>query len=155
PALNEATTIPDLATSLGCLQGEIEVIVCDGASSDKTVEIARRLGLNVIEAPRGRGRQMNAGAKLAQGDTLLFLHADTRLPENALALIADALADEKVCGGNFSLTFAGGTWGARLLTRIYPFLRLGGLCYGDSAIFVRRDVFESLRGYRDYQIFED
>lgn len=155
PALNEATTMLDLAASLGQLSGELEVIVCDGGSSDATVEMARQCGLQVIAAPRGRGRQMNAGAKLATGETLLFLHADTRLPENALALIADALADEKVCGGNFSLIFAGGTREARLLTGVYPFLRSGGMCYGDSAIFVRRDVFERLRGYRDYPIFED
>ena len=147
--------MPDLAASLGRLRGELEVIVCDGGSSDATVEIARQCGLRVIAAPRGRGRQMNAGAKLAKGDTLLFLHADTRLPENALALIANALAGEKVCGGNFSLIFAGGTQEARLLTGIYPFLRLGGMCYGDSAIFVRRCVFERLSGYRDYPIFED
>jgi rSAM/selenodomain-associated transferase 2 len=155
PALNEATTMPDLATSLSGLGREIEVIICDGGSSDQTVEIARQRGLNVVEAPRGRGRQMNEGAKLAKGETLLFLHADTRLPENALASIADALADKKVCGGNFSLVFNGATREARFLTRLYPFLRLGGMCYGDSAIFVRRDVFERLGGYQDYQIFED
>jgi glycosyltransferase involved in cell wall biosynthesis len=106
-------------------------------------------------APRGRGRQMNAGARLAEGETLLFLHADTRLPENALELIAGALADEMVCGGNFSLTFGGETREARLLTRIYPLLRLGGMLYGDSAIFARRGVFERLGGYREYPIFED
>jgi hypothetical protein len=98
---------------------------------------------------------MNAGARLAEGEALLFLHADTRLPENALALVADALADEKVCGGNFSLIFGGDTREARLLTRIYPFLRLAGMLYGDSAIFARRDVFERLGGYREYPIFED
>lgn len=155
PTLNEATTIRQLAASLGRLRGEFEIIVCDGGSADATVEIARQCELRVIEAPLGRGRQMNAGAKLANGDTLLFLHADTRLPENALALIADALTDEKVCGGNFSLIFVGSRREARLLTGVYPFLRLGGMCYGDSAIFVRRCVFERLRGYRDYPIFED
>src|SRR5262245_13378477 len=155
PTLNEAAIILDLAASLGRLRGDFEVIICDGGSSDATVEMARNAGLRVIAAERGRGRQMNAGARLAKGETLLFLHADTRLPEDALALVAGALADEKVCGGNFSLNFAGGAREARLLTGIYPFLRLGGMLYGDSAIFVRRDVFESLGGYRDYSIFED
>jgi rSAM/selenodomain-associated transferase 2 len=155
PTLNEEKTIPDLAESLGRLRGEFEVIVCDGGSADTTVELARRCGLRVIMAPRGRGRQMNAGARLAEGETLLFLHADTRLPENALELIAGALADEMVCGGNFSLTFGGETREARLLTRIYPLLRLGGMLYGDSAIFARRGVFERLGGYREYPIFED
>jgi rSAM/selenodomain-associated transferase 2 len=155
PALNEETTIPNLAASLGCLRGEFEVIICDGGSADATVELARQFGLRVIAAPRGRGPQMNAGAKLAKGEALLFLHADTRLPENALALIADALADDKVCGGNFSLVFGGDTREARMLTRVYPLLRMGGMLYGDSAIFARRDVFDRLGGYREYPIFED
>jgi rSAM/selenodomain-associated transferase 2 len=155
PTLNEETTMLDLADSLGRLRGAFEVIVCDGGSADATVELARRCGLRVIEAPRGRGPQMNAGARLAKGETLLFLHADTRLPENALELIAGALADEMVCGGNFSLIFSGETREARMLTRIYPLLRLGGMLYGDSAIFARRGVFERLGGYREYPIFED
>jgi rSAM/selenodomain-associated transferase 2 len=155
PTLNEATTMRDLAASLGRLRGEFEVIVCDGGSADATVEMARQCGLRVIEAPRGRGPQMNAGARSAKGDTLLFLHADTRLPEDALALVAGALANERVCGGNFSLIFGGDSREARMLTRIYPLLRLGGMLYGDSAIFVRRSVFDRLGGYREYPIFED
>ncbi|HKE04614.1 MAG TPA: glycosyltransferase, partial [Blastocatellia bacterium] len=114
PTLNEAAMMLDLAAALGHLQGEFEVIICDGGSSDATVEIARQCGLRVTAAPRGRGRQMNAGARLAKGETLLFLHADTRLPENAMALVDGALADEEVCGGNFSLIFRGGTREARL-----------------------------------------
>src|SRR5262245_64275196 len=98
---------------------------------------------------------MNAGAKLAKGETLLFLHADTRLPEDALALVADALNDDRVCGGNFSLIFGGDTREARLLTRIYPFLRLGGMLYGDSAIFVGRRVFDRFDGYCEYSVFVD
>jgi rSAM/selenodomain-associated transferase 2 len=155
PTLNEATTMRDLAAALGRVRGEFEVIVCDGGSADATVETARQCGLRVIEAPRGRGSQMNAGARSAEGETLLFLHADTRLPEDALTLVADALTDDRVCGGNFSLIFGGDTREARLLTRIYPFLRLGGMLYGDSAIFVRRRVFDRLDGYREYPIFED
>jgi rSAM/selenodomain-associated transferase 2 len=155
PTLNEATTMRDLAASLDRLRGEFEVIVCDGGSADATVGMALQCGLRVIEAPRGRGSQMNAGAKLAKGETLLFLHSDTRLPEDALERVGDALDDEMVCGGNFSLIFGGDTREAWLLTRISPLLRLGGMLYGDSAIFVRRGVFESLGGYREYPIFED
>jgi len=98
---------------------------------------------------------MNAGARAATGEALLFLHADTRLPDGALQLIEKALLDPKVCGGNFSLVFDGGSREAHLLTKIYPLLRMGGMCYGDSAIFVRRRVFDALGGYRDYPIFED
>jgi len=155
PTLNEEATIRELAESLGRLRSDFEVVVADGGSEDATVSLLRQLGMRVIETSRGRGRQMNAGAKLASGDVLLFLHADTRLPEGALAMIEDLLRDERVCGGNFSLVFDGETREARLLTWLYPLLRLGGMCYGDSAIFVRRNVFEQLGGYRDYPIFED
>lgn len=155
PTFNEATTIRELAASLAGLSGVSEIIVVDGGSQDDTVRLARECGLRVIEAPRGRGPQMNAAAKLARGDVLLFLHADTRLPDGAPAMIESALGDANACGGNFNLVFDGNTRDARLLTKLYPLLRLGGMCYGDSAIFVRRDVFERLGGYRDYPIFED
>jgi rSAM/selenodomain-associated transferase 2 len=155
PTFNEAATIRELASSLSRLRGVSEVIIADGGSRDGTVSLARECGLHGIEAPRGRGPQMNAAAKLATGDVLLFLHADTRLPEDAVAMINELLLDQRICGGNFSLVFDGGTREARLLTKLYPLLRLGGMCYGDSAIFVRREVFERLGGYRDYPIFED
>jgi len=155
PTFNEAMTIRDLAASLEGLRGRFEVVVADGGSSDETVAIANQYGFRAIESNRGRGPQMNAGARAATGDVLLFLHADTRLPADALERMNALLGDPAVCGGNFSLIFDGRTWESRALTAIYPFLRLGGMCYGDSAIFVRRDVFERLGGYRDYRIFED
>lgn len=155
PTLNEATTINKVVVSLRELAGEFEIIVADGGSTDDTIRLARNCGVRTIETERGRGRQMNAGAQTASGDVLLFLHADTRLPDGALAMIESLLQNERVCGGNFSLVFDGGTREARLLTRIYPLLRLGGMCYGDSALFVRRSVFDRLGGYRNYPIFED
>jgi len=155
PTLNEAKTIGDLAQSLHELAGGAEIILADGGSQDETVKLARNAGWRVIETSRGRGQQMNAAAKLAIGDALLFLHADTQLPEGALAMIEETLLDEHVCGGNFSLVFDGGTREARLLTAIYPLLQLGGMCYGDSAIFIRRKVFDQLGGYGDYPVFED
>ncbi len=145
----------EAALSLARLRGEFEVIISDGGSQDETVEIARECGLRVVNARCGRGQQMNAGARLAKGDVLLFLHADTRLPEDALLMIEKTLEDLQVCGGNFGLIFDGGTREARVLTKIYPFLRLGGMCYGDSAIFVRHTIFKSYGGYRNYPIFED
>jgi rSAM/selenodomain-associated transferase 2 len=155
PTFNETTTIRAAADSLAGLRGEFEVIVTDGGSTDGTVEAAREYGLRVVNAPRGRGVQMNAGARLASGEVLLFLHADTRLPDDALPLIEEALKNAQICGGHFSLIFAGETQAARMLTKIYPALRIGGMCYGDSAIFIRRSIFEKLGGYRDYPIFED
>lgn len=155
PTLNEARAIGAAARALASLAGDYEVIVADGGSEDATTAIAREHGWRVITAPRGRGSQMNAGARVARGDVLLFLHADTRLPAAALESIARVMEQPEVCGGNFSLLFDGETRGARILTRVYPLLAHLGLCYGDSAIFVRRGVFESLGGYREIALFED
>jgi rSAM/selenodomain-associated transferase 2 len=155
PTLNEEKMIGDLAASIAGLPGNFEVIVADGGSTDRTVELAEECGWRVIVASRGRGPQMNAGAGVASGDTLLFLHADTRLPRETFRLIDAALQDSRVSGGNFGLLFDGGTRAANILSKIYPWLRFGGMCYGDSAIFIRRNIFETLGGYRDYPIFED
>ncbi len=151
PTLNEAAALADLARSLPAAQ----IIIADGGSTDGTTSLAAAYGWQVVAAPRGRGVQMNAGARAAQGDILLFLHADTRLPPDAEAQIKNALADKTVCGGNFSLCFDGSTRAAICLTWLYPFLRWGGMCYGDSAIFIRREIFEQLGGYRDFPLFED
>ncbi|MBI1765151.1 MAG: TIGR04283 family arsenosugar biosynthesis glycosyltransferase [Acidobacteria bacterium] len=155
PTLNEAAIIRAAAAALAPWRDQIEIIIVDGGSTDETVARAQGCGLSVLTAPRGRGTQMNAGAQVARGDILLFLHADTRLPDEAPALIATALADPAVNGGHFSLQFDGGTRAAQWLTWLYPCLRLGGMCYGDSAIFARRAVFERLGGYRDMPLFED
>ncbi len=155
PTLHEATTIRRMAGAWRHLAREAEVIIADGGSADQTVAIAHECGLRVINAPRGRGSQMNAGARMASGEVFLFLHADTRLPAGALKLIAAALEDDDVCGGHFSLLFDGETWGARALTRLYPLLRLGGMCYGDSGFFVRRSAFATLGGFREIPLFED
>ena len=151
PTLNEAVALAALPSSLPAA----DIIVADGGSADATTQLATAYGWRVVAAPRGRGVQMNAGARAAKGAVLLFLHADTRLPDNAEGLIENALADATVCGGNFSLRFDGDTRAAACLTWLYPFLRWGGMCYGDSAIFVRRAVFEQLGGYQDFPLFED
>lgn len=155
PTLNEAATISATVAALRQLDGAAEIIVSDGGSTDGTVEKARACGLRTISAPRGRGPQMNAAARIAGGDVLLFLHADTRLPAGALQLIIEVMKDCDVCGGNFSLIFDGRDRGSRLLTRLYPLLRLGGMCYGDSGFFVRRAAFEAVGGFRNFPIFED
>ncbi len=155
PTLNEARLIRTSIATLNQLRGQFEIVVADGGSTDETVKFAQSCGVSVIVAPRGRGPQMNAGAAATTGDALLFLHADTCLPDNALQLIEAALQSPDVCGGHFNLRFAGPSHGAKVLTQIYPLLRWLGLVYGDSAIFVRRSVFEAVGGYRDLPLFED
>ncbi|MBC7930777.1 MAG: TIGR04283 family arsenosugar biosynthesis glycosyltransferase [Rubrivivax sp.] len=155
PALNEAHSIGATLDAVQKLRGRVEVIVVDGGSRDETVEISRGRGARVIECERGRGLQMHAGACAARGDALLFLHADTTPPADAAELIAEALSDAQVVGGNFRVLFGGGRAAARFLTWLYPRLRMLGLCYGDSGIFVRRDTYERVGGFKPYPIFED
>ncbi len=98
---------------------------------------------------------MNAGARESSGEVLIFLHADTGLPVDGLEKIDEQLSDPAIIGGNFSLQFDGESREAKWLTRLYPLLRKGGMCYGDSAFFVRREHFDAVGGYRDYPLFED
>ena len=156
PTLDEATALDATLDALARLDATAELLVVDGGSLDETCAIARACGARVIECARGRGAQMHAGALVARGDVLWFLHADTAPPAAALTEIAAALARERqAVGGNFAVRFDGTDGAARFLTWLYPRLRRLGLCYGDSAFFVRRDVYEHVGGFRAFPIFED
>jgi rSAM/selenodomain-associated transferase 2 len=155
PALNEAEAIRETLDAAARLGDEVEVIVVDGGSTDGTAEVARAHGARVVTSAKGRGAQMHAGALAARGDVLWFLHADTLAPADAAECIARALADPRAVGGNFRIRFDGDSGAARFLTWLYPRLRLLGLAYGDSGIFVRRAAYERAGGYKPYPIFED
>jgi rSAM/selenodomain-associated transferase 2 len=155
PTLNEQTRISTTLRKLLQLAGGKEIAVVDGGSKDRTLELARAEGVRTINAPRGRGPQMHAGVMETTGDVLWFVHADTIPPSEALEDIRTALADPEVVGGNFGLLFDGPSRAARQLTAIYPSLRRLGLCYGDSGMFVRREVYERIGGFRPLPLFED
>lgn len=155
PTLNEEAHIIATLKALQQLSGDKEIRVVDGGSTDSTVELARSQGVTVLEAPKGRGPQLHAGALEAAGDVLWFVHADTIPPAAALHEIESALRDGSVVGGNFGLLFDGSSRAARQLTAIYPLLRLLGLCYGDSGIFVRKRAYEQIGGFRALALFED
>ncbi len=156
PTLDEAPTIGATLAALAALRGPTEVIVVDGGSSDATVAIAHAQGAHVLPSERGRGAQLHAGACVARGDVLWFLHADTAPPVDAYAQINTALArDAQAVGGNFAIRFDGTDTPARFLTWLYPKLRRIGLCYGDSAFFVRRAVYAQVGGFQAFPIFED
>ena len=153
PALDEAERIEICLASVLCQEGETEVVVVDGGSSDATVEVASRLA-GVHRSSRGRAVQMNAVARWTTGEVLLFLHADTMLHPGALPALRRALADPRVAGGTFTLRF----------DRDHPLLRFYALCtrlpfsgfrFGDQGIFVRRAVFERLGGFREVPLLED
>lgn len=133
-----------------------EVIVADGNSTDATAMLARRGGARVLLAPKGRGQQLDAGARAAEGDVLLFLHADARLPAGARQAIFDALADNAICGGNFRLRFAPASPWANLFSWACDIRRRAlRVYYGDSAIFMRRSVYHELGGFPVLPLMED
>jgi len=156
PVLNEAARLPSLLSRLALEPSAHEVIVVDGGSGDGTQSIARHAGATVLRSAPGRGRQLSTGAAAAQGETLLFLHADTNFPAGGLDRVEQVLAREPQCpGGNFRLIFDGGTPFSRWLTGFYAWIRARGRYYGDSAIFVRREVYQTLGGIRAIDLMED
>jgi rSAM/selenodomain-associated transferase 2 len=155
PALNEQECISGTLRSLQQLEGEKEIIVVDAGSSDETRSLACAEGARVLVTSTGRGVQMHAGALEATGDVLWFVHADTVPPEHALEEIRTYLENPLTVGGNFGLVFDGDSRAAKQLSAIYPMLRMLGLCYGDSGIFIRRDVYHQIGGFRALALFED
>ena len=155
PTLNEGDDIGATLDSVTKSGLNIEVLLVDGGSTDHTTEVARAYGARVITSERGRGAQMHRGACEAQGAILWFLHADTTVPAAAADSIKIALQDERVMAGNFEVLFGGERGAARFMTWLYPQLRRLGLCYGDSAIFVRRNAYFKAGGFKSFPIFED
>ena len=155
PTLDEEATI---ASTLAHARrpGDVELVVVDGGSRDETVHVARPLADRVLHAPRGRAAQMNAGAAAARGAVLLFLHADTRLPDDYPALVAEALAPADVVGGRFDIRLDAPGLAYRVIERLIGLRsRLTGVATGDQAIFVRRDAFVRVGGYPATPLMED
>lgn len=153
PALNEAAEIGKTLAAIRPF--DAEVIVADGGSEDETANIARSLGVIVIEAERGRGSQMHAATLRATGDVFWFLHADTTPSPHSLTEIYRILESPNIVGGNFKLRFGGDSRAARFMTWFYPLIRNIGLIYGDSGIFVRRETYEKIGGFKPLPLFED
>jgi len=157
PTLDEEAELPALLDALAALPGRWEHVVADGGSRDGTLAVARAhpAGPVVIVARGGRAAQLNAAARKATGDVLLFLHADSRLPCDAYASLAEAWRTPGVAGGNFALRFDGGGAFERTLGAIYRFQRGHGFYYGDSSVWLRREAFDELGGYREIPIMDD
>ncbi len=157
PTLNEETCIAQCLEAVLLAAGasqRVEVILVDGGSTDATVEISLHY-CRIIHSAPGRALQMNRGAEEARGDILLFLHADVILPKSGLASINAALADARVLGGNFDITYEGRGFIPLIFTWINRWRRPFGIFYGDSGIFLRADAFRKLGGYRNLPLMED
>ena len=148
-----------------------EIVLCDGGSTDKTREIAARLGVRVLDCESNRGAQMNAGAQISTCDILWFLHADALPPRSGAQRIVAAcnglkpqrqtrhqvldVYETTVIGGNFRLRFDSHRAASHIFAILARAMRSCGFYYGDSAIWVRRDVFEQLGGFQIWPLFED
>ena len=160
PVLRDTLELAGLLDALckGRHDPRVELIVVNGDPADRSLDPLRRraAGVRWIESEPGRGRQMNAGARASSGRWLLFLHADARLGRDWLAALAAADGRPEVAGGAFRLTLASTHWAARVIERgVAIRTRWLRLPYGDQAIFVRRERFDALGGYRPLGLMED
>lgn len=155
PVLNEEKSIATLLENLKDLEGNKEIIIVDGGSCDNTVNIAKEYGL-IVEGSRGRARQMNAGAKIAKGDILWFVHSDSILDLGSLVHIKKVI-EEGYIGGSFKLYFYD------LDTRFMRYVACSSnrrakylkLIFGDQGLFIKKDIFQQLDGYKDMELMED
>jgi rSAM/selenodomain-associated transferase 2 len=156
PVRDEAAAIAAALAALAPFRARgVEVIVVDGGSRDGTPELARPLADRVLSAPRGRAVQMNAGAAAARGDVLLFLHADTRLPEGADSLMLEGLARSGRVWGRFDVRIDGGGLLGLISLMMNWRSRMTGIATGDQAMFVTRAAFERLGGFPAIALMED
>lgn len=157
PVLNEAKNLESTLSRLRVTCPGAEVIVVDSGSEDGTSAVVQRFSwVKGLSSRRGRARQMNAGASVAKGEILLFLHADTLLPAGAAAAIVEAFSDPDIVAGRFDIRFDN----PRPVFKVIAFFinlrsRLTNICTGDQVLFVRRKTFEELGGYPDIPLMED
>lgn len=155
PAFDEEAELPGALDHLAALPGRWEVLVADGGSRDQTVGVARERGARVIAEGGSRAEQMNAAARSARGELLLFMHADSRLPAGAHARLAAAAREPGVVGGNFVLRFTGNDRFSFVLTLTYAVHRFFRRYYGDSSVWVHPEVFDRLGGFRSLPFMDD
>jgi len=152
PALNEANNIQLCLDALQQFRNQVEIIVVDGGSTDHTFEIAEPLVDKIIKSSKGRAKQMNKGASNAAGDMLIFLHADTFLPENALNLIQQ----NHLHWGRFDIQLSGNLAMLKVISFFMNWRsRLTGIATGDQVIFVNKHLFDQVGGFPDLALMED
>ncbi len=154
PTYNEAAHLPRLLERLDAMSNIAQIIVADGGSNDATTQIARAAGALVVEGARSRGPQQNLGARNATNEILWFLHADCLPPRGASTQIVRA-SEHGCVGGNFRIQFTARGLAPRLFEQIARVQRARGCYYGDSGIWLRREVWDEIGGFPDWPLFED
>jgi rSAM/selenodomain-associated transferase 2 len=158
PVLKEETGINDVIDHLQNLEGneETEIIVVDGDPKAGTLRAILSGDVRKVKSPRGRARQMNEGARVARGKILIFLHADTELPSDALRLIATAIQEKRNVAGAFDLGIKSERFVFRIIESVASLRsRITGIPFGDQAIFILKDYFDKIGGHKDIPIMED
>jgi rSAM/selenodomain-associated transferase 2 len=156
PALNEAELIGAFLRHVRAIAPDAEIIVVDGESDDGTAELSAGLADRVLKISRGRARQMNAGAQVARGEVFWFLHADSRIPSDALEEIARVLREDANAGGCFRLRLPGREWIYRVSDSLGNLgVQIFGFALGDHGIFCRRGAFSSAGGFPGIPLMED
>lgn len=156
PVLNESVLLAQQLNELDVLRAMgAQVLLVDGGSNDRTIQLARDAGFDVLESVRGRARQMNAGARAADSDLLVFLHVDTRLPGGALYLIENHL-NSKMGWGRFDVRIVGRSPWLRVISFCMNWRsRLTGIATGDQTFFMTREMFERVGGFPEQPLMED
>ncbi len=155
PTLNESKNIPSLLASLSGIP-KVEVIVCDGGSMDNTLELAKKGGAGTTVARQGRGVQLNEGARLAGGKTLLFLHADSRIAREGVSRVIEAMETKEYIGGAFYLEMDRAGAGLKFIAGVANLrARFFNIVYGDQGIFVDKKYFQELNGFKEMPLMED
>jgi rSAM/selenodomain-associated transferase 2 len=156
PMLNEERAIGATLDAVRLGAPGAEIIAADGGSTDHSIEIACMRGAQTLTAPRGRARQMNTGALAARGDALAFVHADTLVPATFASDIASALADPHIVGGRFDIELDESSLPSRFLGKLISLRsRIMRSATGDQAIFVRREIFVAMGGFKEIELCED
>ena len=155
PTLNEARYLSETLAQIQQLSSH-EIIISDGGSNDNTLKIASKFTQNLIKGSAGRALQMNAGAQVATGDLLLFLHADSYIERASYQKMLAAMKKTEVLGGAFSLLIDSDRWALQIINQFANLRsRYLGRAYGDQAFFVKKHVFQEMKGFTEFPICED
>ena len=155
PVLNEEKSLAQCLDRVFAQKGDYQVIIVDGGSQDSTAQIARAYPAQFISTIKGRGSQMNAGAKIAQGQWLLFLHADTLLEADTIEKLSKLSLEPKLQAGCFWHRFDSLHPWLQIVSLIHNLrFRFTGIIYGDQCLFIRRDLFQQLGGFKEI-VMED